>query len=260
MRPLWTGSLSFGLINIPVKLYSGSKDISIDLDMLHKKDLSPIRFARICKAEEKEVPYQDIVKGYEYQPGDYVVLTEEDYQRANVRKTKLIDIMDFTEESEVDSIFFEKPYFLEPGKGAGKAYVILREALKKSKRVGIAKFVIHHKEHIGILKPYNKILVVEQLRYASQINDTKGLDVPKEDENPSSKELTMAIKLIDQLTVPFKADKYHDTYTEELKTIIEEKAKGHKPRKKGKEPKITPVHDIMALLKESLKEHERKSA
>src|SRR5262249_10175282 len=140
MRALWSGSLSFGLINIPVRIYSATEARALDFDMLHKKDLSPIRFARICKAEEKEVPWQEIVKGYEYQEGEYVVLDEEDFKRASVKKTKTIEIIDFVEEIEIDPVYYEKPYYLEPGKGADKAYVLLRESLKKSKKVAIARF------------------------------------------------------------------------------------------------------------------------
>lgn len=258
MRAIWTGALGFGLINIPIRVFSGSKERALNFDMLHKKDLSPIRFARICKADGKEIPYQDIVKGYEYQPGDYVVLTDEDFKNASPKKTKLIEVIDFTNENEIDPIFYEKPYFLEPGKGAGKAYAILRDALRKSKRVGIAKYVLHNKEHIGVVKPYGKLLVVIQLRYANEINDASQLDVPETEH--SDKEVNMAIKLIDELTTHFKPEKYHDTYIEDLEKLIAEKAHGKKPRKKGREPKITPVKDIMSLLKESLEEHQRKTA
>src|SRR5436853_5303039 len=136
MRALWTGALSFGLINISMKLYSATREHEgISFDMLHKKDLSPIRYARICKSDGQEVPYEDIVKGYQYQKGDYVVLSEEDFKRADVKKTKTIEIVDFVDESEIDPIYYDKPYYLEPGKGADKAYVLFRESLKKSKKV-----------------------------------------------------------------------------------------------------------------------------
>lgn len=258
MRPLWTGALSFGLVNIPIRLYKGSEDHALNFVMLHKKDLSPIRYARICKADGHEIPYQDIVKGYEYQKGDYVVLVDEDFKRANIRKTKLIEIVDFTNESEIDTIYYEKPYFLEPDEGATKAYVVLREALRKSKKVGIAKYVLHNREHIGVVKAHENLLILEQLRYADEIADASHLNIPSGKE-ASSKEVAMALKLIDQLTTPFKPAQFHDTYVEELKEIIDEKAKGKKPRKKGKEPKITAMKDIMSMLKESLETH-KKSA
>lgn len=260
MRALWNGALSFGLINIPIRLYSAAEERGLNFDMLHKKDLSPIRYARICKADGKEIPYSDIVKGYKYEDGDYVVLVDEDFKRADVKKTKSIEIFDFVEEKEIDSIYYEKPYYLEPGKGADKAYVLLRESLKKSKKVGLAKFVFHMREHIAIIRPYGNMIILEQLRYQSEIRDPSDLHIPEKAE-ASSREITMAIKLIEQLTAHFKPKSYHDTYTEELKKVIEEKAKGKKHHvKKGKEPKITPVKDIMHLLKESLETHHRKRA
>lgn len=256
MRALWSGAMSFGLIYIPVNVYSGTEEHQLNLDMLHKKDLSPIRYARVCKAEEKEVPYEEIVKGIKYESGEYVILTDKDFERANVEKTKTIDILDFTNEAEIDSIYFEKPYFLEPGKGADKAYLLLREALRKSKKVGIARFVIRNREHIGVIKPYKHIIILNQLRFPSEIRAIKGIQVPEKSE-VSKKEIDMALKLIDQLTSPFHPEKFHDTYTEEIEKIIEEKAHGKVPRRKGKPPKITPIHDIMSMLKESLKQKKK---
>ena len=258
MRTLWNGALSFGLINIPIRLYTATEDRGLSFDMLHKKDLSPIRYARICKQDGKEIPYNDIVKGYEYEKGDYVVLLDEDFKRANVKKTKSVEILDFVEEKEIDSIYYEKPYYLEPGKGAEKAYILLRESLKKSKKVGLARFVFHTREHICVIRPYNNVIVLEQLRYQSEIRSTADLKVPKSTDI-SAREVSMALKLIEQLTAHFDPKKYHDTYEDELKKIIEEKAKGIKPKaKKGeKEPKPTKVHDIMNLLKESLESHHK---
>lgn len=255
MRSLWSGALSFGLINIPIKLYSAVQEHEgISFDMLHKKDLSPIRYARICKADGKEVPYQDIVKGYEYQDGDYVVITEEDFKQADAEKTKAIDIVAFVDGDEVDTIYYDKPYFLESGKGADKAYVLLCEALKKSKKVGIARYVFHQREHIGVLKPYDNILILNQLRYASEIKDLSDLRLPE--ANITQKEVTMALKLIEHLTSHFKPEEYHDTYTEALKKAIKEKTKGKKPRvvkgKGKKAPKEAKVQDILKLLKDSL--------
>lgn len=261
MRAIWTGALSFGLINIPIRLYSASRDHEgISFNLLHKKDLSPIRYARICKHDGKEIPYNEIVKGYEYQEGDYVVLVDEDFKRANVKKTKSIEIVDFVEEKQIDPVFYDKPYYLEPGKGADKAYVLLREALKKSKKVAIGRYVFHNREHIGVVKPYHHLLILEQLRYESEINDPDQLKIP-ESIQLTKQEVAMALKLIEQFSSSFHPEEYHDSYTEELKEIIAEKVKGKKPRAKGKEPKITDVKDIMHLLKASLeKTHHRKSA
>ncbi|MBA2367653.1 MAG: Ku protein [Candidatus Protochlamydia sp.] len=260
MRAIWTGSLSFGLINIPVRVYSATEQRALNFDMLHKKDLSPIRFARICKADGKEVPYKDIVKGYEYQKGDYVILLDEDFKQASIKKTKTIDIQDFIEESEIDPLYYVKPYFLEPDKGADKAYVLLREALKKSKKVGLAKFVLHNREHLAVIKPFEQAILLYQLRYQEELRKPDTLHLP-EKGTASAKEVTIALKLIDQLTAHFEPEKYHDTYVEDLKGIISDKLKGKKPSKaKGKTVKITESKDIMALLKESLESHHRKSA
>jgi DNA end-binding protein Ku len=257
MRAIWSGALSFGLINIPVRLFSGTEDHGISFTMLHKKDLSPIRFAKVCKSDGKEVAYEDIVKGYEYTKGEFVVMNEEDFEKVNLKKTKTIDIQEFTSETEIDTILYEKPYFLEPDKGADKAYVILREALKKSKKVGVAKFVFHNREHIAVIKPHGDLLILNQLRYVSEIRAPNELKIPSDDA-ASAKEVTMALKLIDHLSSHFKPETYHDTYIEELKDIIKAKSKGLKIKAKGKEPKITHVNDIMSLLKESLESHEKK--
>lgn len=260
MRALWKGSLSFGLIHIPIKLYSATQDHGINFDMLHKKDLSPIRYIRICKSDGKEIPYKDIVRGYQYQKGDYVILTEEDFKHVEVKKSKSIDIIDFVDESEIDSIYYEKPYYLEPDKGADKAYILLREALKKSAKVGIAYYVFHHRGHIGVLKNYNQALILNQLRYNSEINKPAQLHIPQSTKT-SQQEIAMALKLINQLSSHFYPEEYHDTYTEELKEIISEKSKGKKPNtNKAKEPKITDMKDIMRALKESLESHHRKNA
>src|SRR5690349_8275629 len=160
MHPIWSGVLSFGLINIPIKVYSGTAGVNIEFNLLHKTDYSPIRYAKVCRKEGKEVTQADIVKGYEYRDGDYVVLTNEDLKDLNMDRSQAIDVLGFVKESEIDSIYFEKPYYLEPDKGAGKAYAILRESLKKSKKVGVAKFVIHTREHLGIIKPHEKIIVL----------------------------------------------------------------------------------------------------
>jgi len=251
MRAIWKGALTFGLIHVPVNLYSATEERELKFSLLHKKDLSEIRYAKICKQEEKEVPYSEIVKGYETDDGHFVVLTEEDFKNANIEKTKNIEILTFTDEDEVDSIYYDKIYYLEPGKNADKAYSLLLEALKKSKKVAVAKFVLRNHERLAIIKPHNKILVLNQLRLPSEI---KKPDIEVKTEKASPKELEMAMKLVDQLTGPFEPEKFHDTYVEDLKAVIKQKAKGGKVRKKGKEPAPSKVHDIMSLLKASLEE------
>jgi len=250
MRSIWSGSLGFGLVNIPIKVYSASKERELEFDMLHKKDLSPIRFARICRSDGKEIPYDEIVKGYEYQSGDYVVLQDEDFKKASVKKTKTIEIVDFVKESEIDVVYFDKPYYLEPDKSAGKAYAVLVEALRKSGKVGVAKFVIRNRERLGIVKPMGNIIVLDQMRYKDEVREA---DIKVPEVSVSSREIDMALALIDQLTDHFKPEKYHDTYSEELEHLIKEKAKGHEIVAKDTivEPP-TKVNDLMAVLKESL--------
>lgn len=254
---IWKGALSFGLIHIPVRVYSASRARELKFKLLHKKDLSEIRYARICKADGKEVPWEDIVKGYEYRHGDFVVLTEEDFEKANLKKTKTIEVLAFAGEDEIDSIYYETPYYLEPEKGAEKAYVLLLEALKESKKVAVGHFVVRHHEHLGVIKAHGNVLVLNQLRYESEIITPKGLSIPK--KSPiAKKELDIALELIDQLTKPFKPGEYSDTYTDEIKAVIAKKAKGKKITiKKGELPKPTKVHDIMSLLKQSLEQHKK---
>lgn len=260
MRSIWKGAISFGLIHIPVRLYTASRSRELKFKMLHKQDLSEIRYVRICKADGKEVPWEDIVKGYEYSDGDYVVLTEEDFEQANLKKTRSIEILDFTDENQIDTMYYETPYYLEPEKGAVNAYILLREALKRSKKVAVGHFVFRHHEHLGVIKPHGNILVLNQLRYESEIVNPKGLNVP-EKSAASKKEIDIALELIDQLTKPFKPEEYSDTYTDEVKAIIEQrKAKGPKVKvKKGEVPKSPKVQDIMSLLKGSLEQHKKKT-
>ncbi len=258
MRAIWSGALSFGLVNIPVKLYSATAGMGIDLTMLHKKDLSPIRYAKICRLDGKEIPYEDIVKGYEYQKGDFVILTEEDFKKANVEKTKAIEIESFAKESEINPIYFEKPYYLEPEKGAEKAYALLRESLKKSKKIGIARFVLRNREHLAAIRPEDKVIVLEQMRFEEEVKSPADLALP-DAKKAGNREVEIALALIDQLTEHFNPKKYKDTYTDELKKVIEAKAKGKPIKTKGKERQATEVADIMAMLKKSL-EKERARA
>ncbi|MEW6586036.1 MAG: Ku protein [Nitrospirota bacterium] len=253
MQPIWSGSITFGLINIPVRLYAGSQSHTLDLDMLRKTDLCPIKYLRICEIDKKEVPYEEIVKGYEYSDGEYVVLTDDDFENADLEQTYAIDIMDFIKEDEIDSRFFEKPYYLEPDRGGDKAYALLREALKKSGKVGVASFVLRNRGHLGIVKPHGNAIVLNQIRYSDEVRDLRQLKLP-DVKNVREKEIDLALTFIGQLSEKFKPEKYRDTYTEALKRMIEDKAKGRKPLPKGKLPQPTKVIDLMALLKKSLKE------
>jgi DNA end-binding protein Ku len=252
MRAMWKGSISFGLVNIPVNAYPAAEDHTLEFHMLHKKDLSPIRFARICKEENKEVTYKDIVKGYEYEKGEFIVVDEEDFKAANAKKTSTIEIQHFTEISSIDPIYYEKPYYLEPDKKSGKAYTLLTEALLKSKKVAVANFVFRNREHIGVILPLREGLLLMQMRYHVEIRPFEKLELPK--DKVTAGELKMALTFIDQLTKPFEPEKHHDTYVEELMGVIEQKLKGKKiVHKKEKTEPSYAARDLMHLLQESMK-------
>lgn len=257
MRSIWKGSISFGLVNIPINMYVASQAKEISFVMLHKKDLSEIRYARICKTEDKEVPWKDIVKGYELEKGNFVVFEEKDFEKANLKKTKTIEIVGFVDDDEIDSIFYVKPYFLEPGKNADKAYGLLRDALKKSKKLALAKYILRNKEHLAVIKPLESMLVLNELRYETELLTVKDLEIPE--AKPAPKELDMAVQLINQMSIPFNPKEFHDSYTEELKEMIKQKAKGKPVHPKTKETPSPKVHDIMSLLQESLKKPVKKT-
>lgn len=259
MRSLWTGSISFGLVNIPVHLYSGTQTHEgIDLDMLHKKDHAPIRYARVCRHDGKEIPWDDIVKGYEYQEGDYVVLTQEDMDKTDEKQTKTIDIQQFVDEPEIDIRYFDKPYYLEPDEGAAKAYLLLHNALEQSGRVALVEFVMRGREHLGVIKPVGKALVLNQMRFPTDIRPGTQLNLPDKDTKISKAELELATELIEKQTKPFVPEDFHDTYTEKLEDMIEAKIKGEKPRRRRAAIEKTEAKDIMASLKASLEATPKK--
>ena len=255
MRPIWNGSISFGLVNIPVRLYSGTNPHEgIDLNMLHKDDHSPVRFARICRKDGEEIPWNDIVKGYEYRDGDYVVLTKKDLAEIDAHKTQTIDILQFVDEPDIDIRYFEKPYYLEVVKGGEKAYALLRAALEKSHKLALAKFVLHEREHVAVIKPVGRALVLNQMRYPTDLREAGDLHLPTA-KDVTAKELDMALALIKQETRPFIAEDLRDTYTEELEELIKDKTKGKKPAKQHRPaPEKTSVGDLMSALKASLKD------
>lgn len=254
MHTLWNGSISFGLVNIPVRMYSGTNPHEgIDLDMLHRADHAPIRYARICRRDGKEIAWDDIVKGYEYQDGDYVVLSEKELHSLDAKKTQTIDIRQFVNEGDIDIRYFEKPYYLEAVKGGDKAYALLRAALQKSRKLALATFVLHERQHVAVIKPVGRALVLNQMRYPTDIREPAELHLTT-DKEVTDKEVDMALKLIRQETKPFIAEDLHDTYTEELEEIIKDKAKGKKPRRtKAAAPQKTSAKDLMSALKASLK-------
>lgn len=244
--------ISFGLVNIPVKLYSASDETGLDFDMLHKKDMSPIRYARICEATGEEVPYRDIVKGYEYEKGRYVVVEADDFQKARAKKTETIEVLEFIREDEIDIKLLEKPFYVEPAHQVKKAYALLREALRRSRKVGVAKFVLRQKEHLALLKAEGPVLVLDRMRFESQIRDARPLDLPPEGEKVPEKELELALRLVEQLSGRFRPESFKDTYTETLKGVIEAKVHGKEKHVRPEEVPPTKVPDLLSKLKESL--------
>ena len=258
MRPLWTGTIGFGLVNIPVKLFSATQASELDLDMLDKKDLSNIRFMRVNGKTGKEVEYKNIVKGYKLND-KYVVLEDKDLASANAVKTKLIEITDFVLEQEIDSIYYEVPYYLAPEKSGVRAYALLREALRKTGKVGVATFVMRNKENLAIIKVSGEALILTKMRFAEEIRDTKELVLPASTVKPA--ELKMAISLINQLSGKFTIGKYKDLYTAQLLKLIKAKAKGGKTTSRAP---LKVVHskakDLMDQLKESLNTKRKKAS
>lgn len=257
MRSIWSGMIGFGLINIPVKMYAATKEGGLSFDYLNRRDMRPIRNVRVDRSTGEEVPYRDIVKGYEYRKGDYVVMQDEDFRRANVRRTQTIDVVDFVTADSVDMKLIEKPFYLEPVKDARKAYTLLREALKQAGKVGVVRYVLRTREHLGLLKAEGKVIVLDQLRFAGEIRPPEGLELP-ENEEISEDELALALRLIGQLSKPFNPGEFKDSYTEELKSVIEHKARGQVPHPRGEAAAATSVAELLDKLKESLEFAHRK--
>lgn len=221
--------------------------------MLHKTDHAPIRYERVCRRDGKEVPWDDIVKGYEYQEGDYIVLSQKELEELDVKKTQTIDILQFVDEPDIDIRYFEKPYYLEVIKGGEKAYALLRAALKKSNKIALATFVMHEHEHIAVIKPVGQALVLDQMRYPSDLREPGELHLPS-GEGLTDKEIDMALKLVEQETRPFIAEDLHDTYTDELEALLKQKAKGKPSRPKTVKHSETTAKSLMEVLKASLKD------
>ena len=251
MKPIWKGSIAFGLVNIPVRLYSATESQGLASHMLYKKDLSRIRFQRVAESTGKEVPAAEIVKGYEVEKDQYVILSDEELGDVAPEKSAGIEIQEFVDESEISTLYFDKPYYLEPDKGAGKAYALLREALAKSGKVGIAQFVMRNRESLCVLKPQGPGLVLNALRFASEIRSIEELSLPSQ-EKISPNEVSLANKLIEGMASKFDPAKYKDTYTEEVQKLIEAKAKGQKRQAPAPKPAKSNVIDLVAALQESL--------
>lgn len=257
MRAIWKGGISFGLVNIPIRLYSGSVTHRIDLDMIRKKDQCAIEFVRVCKKDGKEVAWEDIAKGYKKENGDYVILDKADFAKAMPEKTQTIDIFEFVLEEDIPSKYLEKPYIVEPAKEAKKTYALLREALKKSGKVGLAKFVLRSTEHLGILKVEENAILLIQIRFDQDLRNSSEAKIP-DAVKIDKKELDMAMNIIEQLTDKFEPEKYKDTYKNELLKMIKKKSKEKAKPAKKEETEEKPKEkkgasdDLLEQLKASL--------
>jgi len=258
MRPIWKGSIGFGLVNIAVKMYSASEESTMAFVQLDKNNHARIRYKKINEATGNEMKEGDIVKGYKW-GADYVIMDEQDFQKATPEKQDFLEIVQFINEKEIDAVYYEKPYYLEPEKNAAKAYGLLRDALKKEGKAALGPLVYNKREWICLVKPLGEFLVLHRLRFAEEIRSTEGLVVPKADIKAD--ELKMASMLIAQLTKPFKPEQFRDEYTEKLLKVIEAKAKGKAATAKPlKVVHSVTTEDLMAKLKASLKAPSKKAS
>lgn len=262
-RSLWKGSISFGLVNIPVLLYSAENRNSFDLTLLDRRDMKPVGFKRYNKKTGKEVAWEQIVKGYEYEKNRYVVLTDEDFRRANVKATQTIDILSFVRGEDISPTSFETPYFLAPDKRGEKGYALLRETLAKTGKAAIATVVIRTRQYIAAVIPWNEMMVLNTLRYANELRPTKELQIPTNSlktAGVTSRELEMATKLVEEMSERWKPAQYKDTYREDLMRLINKRIKAGKTEvvtgpEEGEaqdKPGRAKVVDLMALLKRSV--------
>jgi len=252
MKAIWSGSIGFGLVNIPVKMYSASSPGRLDLDMLDSRDHSNIRFIRVNEKTGEEVKWENIVKGYKLENDEYVVFSDEDFAKEAAEKNELIEIKEFVNEDAIDSVYYETPYYLAPEKNGEKAYALLREALMKTKKVGLAVFVMRTKETLALLKAVKDVIVLECLRFPEEIRSTKDLTLPKKTDINNS-ELKMAMKLIEERSGKLDITAYKNTYREQLMKLIQAKAKGVKIKKSNLKVVQTKSKDLMSKLKASLK-------
>lgn len=252
-RSSWSGSLSLGLVHIPIKLYSASSEKGIQFKLLDKHGNCPISYVRVCRSDHREVPAEDIVKGYEYQKGDYVILDEKDFRKAVPGKTGVVEVLQFSDIAEIEPKYFEKPYYVVPDKKSAKAYALLRDVLKNTKKVAVVQFTMKDRQHIGVLMPDGNYITLNQLRYADEIKKPAEINIPRGGRY-ADKEMKTAESLVRGLTKPFDPKKYRDTYTEGLEEVIEAKIKGKRVRTptRPKSPTPTDMKDLMKLLKKSL--------
>jgi DNA end-binding protein Ku len=255
MRAIWKGSISFGLVTIPVALHTATRREELKFRMLRKSDLSPINYKRVAEVDGKEVPWEEIVKGYEYEKGKFVVITEEDFKRVDLEAAERIDIVDFVNVDEINPMFFYKPYYLEPQKGGGGAYALLRDVLEKSNKTGIAKVIIRTRQHLAAVKANDKLLVLELMHFADELTSPDGLKIPE--AKLGKREEEMALSLVNQMTETWDPARYTDDYKSVMMKVIEAKVEaGGKelPTSKAKQHAATNVIDLVDVLQKSLSE------
>lgn len=262
MRAIWKGSISFGLVNIPIGLYPATRKEDISFRQLRADDLSPIRYKRVAEADGEEVPWEKIVKGYEYEKGEFVIVTDKDFEQAMPEATQSIDIVEFVDITEIDPMFFDKPYYLEPQKGGKKAYALLRDTLTETGKVGIARVVIKTRQHLAAVKPKDDALVLELMHFPDEVLEPAGLELPRE-EKLGKKEMDMAKSLVETMSGKWKPSEFKDEYRDKLIKLIEEKVE--RGGKEAPGPKIKPkaatnVVDLVAVLQKSLAETKKKTA
>ena len=251
-RPIWSGAISFGLVNVPVKLFSATSPKDVRFHQIDAKSNARVKQKRVSATTGEEVPYEDIVKGYELRPDTYVTITPEELEALEPKATKSIDIEDFVDLDQIDPIFFERPYYLVPDKGGAKAYALLRAAMQESNKVGIARVVLRTKQYLAAIRPKDDVLVLETMLFPDEVNPTEDLELPGDEVEVSPREEKMARQLIDSLTTEFEADKYHDEYREKVLALIEKKAAGQEIVVEEPTEEPTKVVDLMAALEASL--------
>lgn len=265
MRAIWKGAISFGLVNIPVSLFPALRREELKFRLLRSSDMSPVNYKRVAEADGKEVPWDKIVKGYEYEKGRFVIINDEDFARVDVEATQTVDIINFVELTEVNPLLFNKPYFMEAAKGGEKAYTLLREALVDSGKIGIAKVVIKTRQHLAAIKPQENGLMLELMHFPDELLDTSDFKAPVK-KAPSKAEMAMAKQLISSMSEEWTPSIYHDEYHEILEKIVEEKVAHADEKPSGKktaapkQKKASNVIDLVAVLQQSLADAKKKPA
>jgi DNA end-binding protein Ku len=258
MKSIWNGTIVFGLIHIPIKVYSATKGNEINFHFLHEEDLGRISTERVCKKCGQSLDYSELVRGYEHQKGKYVPLTEEDFEKINVESTKAITIMDFVDPQEIDPMFFEKPYYLAPDENGEELYVLLREALAGTHKVGVARFSWYEREHLAIVKANENVLLLNVMHFAEEISQPEGLTLPDVKVQVSDNELELAERLIRTMTIHFAPERYKSTYLQSLRELIDKKRTGREIEAKPTPRAPTQMADLVSKLKDSVERAEQR--